>query len=61
MQPFTSHFSCADIHELLTPDLLYQLIKRTFKDHLIDWVIKYTHLTAADNKEATGIINEINR
>ncbi|KAG1798405.1 hypothetical protein EV424DRAFT_1474991 [Suillus variegatus] len=39
---FTSiykQFPCADIHELLAPDLLHQLIKGAYKDHLVDWVI----------------------
>ncbi|KAF8905959.1 hypothetical protein CPB84DRAFT_1813943 [Gymnopilus junonius] len=42
--PFTHSFPRADIHELLSPDLLHQLIKGTFKDHLVDWVGEYlTH------------------
>lgn len=34
-QPFTAHFPCADIHLLLSPDLWHQIIKGTFKDHLV--------------------------
>jgi hypothetical protein len=37
-EPFTHHFLCADIYKLLAPDLLHQLIKGTFKDHLVVWV-----------------------
>ncbi|KAG1882265.1 hypothetical protein F4604DRAFT_1879625 [Suillus subluteus] len=39
--PFTNDFPRADIHELLSFDLLHQLIKGAFKDHLVDWVAKY--------------------
>ncbi|KII96186.1 hypothetical protein PLICRDRAFT_87439 [Plicaturopsis crispa FD-325 SS-3] len=39
--PFTASFPRADIHELLSPDLLHQLIKGTFKDHLVTWVEEY--------------------
>ncbi|KAF8159988.1 hypothetical protein B0H34DRAFT_843889 [Crassisporium funariophilum] len=39
--PFTHHFPCANIHELLSPDLLHQVIKGTFKDHLVLWVGEY--------------------
>jgi hypothetical protein len=34
-------FPQVDIHELLSPDLLHQLIKGTFKDHIVSWVEKY--------------------
>jgi len=37
-QPFTNEFPRADIHELIAPDLLHQVIKGTFKDHLVTWV-----------------------
>ncbi|KAI9462220.1 hypothetical protein HD554DRAFT_2041202 [Boletus coccyginus] len=36
-----THFPRADIHELIAPDLLHQLIKGTFKDHLVTWVQEY--------------------
>ena len=40
-QPFTHDFPNADIHELLSCDLLHQVIKGTFKDHLVTWVGEY--------------------
>ena len=40
-QPFTAYFPHADIHEHLSPDLLHQVIKGTFKDHIVTWVNKY--------------------
>ncbi|KAJ7484562.1 hypothetical protein FB451DRAFT_1555053 [Mycena latifolia] len=39
--PFTWDFPRADIYELLSPDLLHQVIKGTFKDHLVTWVGEY--------------------
>ncbi|KAF8811354.1 hypothetical protein BYT27DRAFT_7253052 [Phlegmacium glaucopus] len=41
IMPFTHGFPRADIHELLSPDLLHQIIKGTFKDHLVTWVTQY--------------------
>lgn len=41
LQPFTEDFPHADTHEMLSPDLLHQLIKGTFKDHLVTWVGQY--------------------
>ncbi|KAF8123085.1 hypothetical protein EV363DRAFT_1404165 [Boletus edulis] len=39
--PFTNDFPCMDIYRLLSPDLLHQIIKGAFKDHLVDWIKKY--------------------
>ncbi|KAG6809100.1 hypothetical protein H0H92_001623 [Tricholoma furcatifolium] len=44
IMPFTHYFPGADIHELLSPDLLHQLIKGVFKDHLVTWVVDYLTL-----------------
>ncbi|KIM80298.1 hypothetical protein PILCRDRAFT_9821 [Piloderma croceum F 1598] len=39
--PFTHCFPRADIYDLLSPDLLHQVIKGTFKDHIVMWVNQY--------------------
>ncbi|KAG2362664.1 hypothetical protein BDR07DRAFT_1376316 [Suillus spraguei] len=39
--PLMNDFPQADIHKLLSPDILHQIIKGTFKDHLVDWVEQY--------------------
>ena len=44
-QPFTNDFLQADIHEILSPNILHQLIKGDFKDHLITWVGEYLIVT----------------
>ncbi|KAJ6613995.1 hypothetical protein B0H10DRAFT_2165190 [Mycena sp. CBHHK59/15] len=41
--PFMRDFSHVDIYELLSLDLLHQIIKGTFKDHLVEWVNQYLH------------------
>ncbi|KAG1727943.1 uncharacterized protein EDB91DRAFT_1253681 [Suillus paluster] len=38
---FTNDFPQADIHQMISPDILHQLVKGAFKDHLIKWVEKY--------------------
>ncbi|KIK80885.1 hypothetical protein PAXRUDRAFT_157423 [Paxillus rubicundulus Ve08.2h10] len=43
--PFTNDFCRAEIHRLLLPDLLHQIIKGSFKDHLVDWVRQYLNET----------------
>ncbi|KAG1747791.1 uncharacterized protein EDB91DRAFT_1235787 [Suillus paluster] len=39
--PFTNNFPRADIYHLIAPDLLHQVIKGAFKDHLVAWVELY--------------------
>ncbi|KAG1782102.1 hypothetical protein EV702DRAFT_1177148 [Suillus placidus] len=41
--PFTNDFPRADIRQLIAPDILHQIIKGCFKDHLVTWVEKYLH------------------
>jgi hypothetical protein len=60
LQPFAMRFPRADIHELLTPDLLHQVIKGTFKDHLVQWVEDYLTATHGTSKAET-ILDEIDR
>jgi hypothetical protein len=57
---FTHSFPCANIHELLSPDLLHQVIKGTFKDHLVTWVQEYIELVHP-RSQAEGIIHDIDR
>jgi hypothetical protein len=59
-QPFTNDFPQADIHELLAPDLLHQVIKGTFKDHLVDWVKTYLNKTHGKSR-ANEILDDIDR
>ncbi|EDR13492.1 uncharacterized protein LACBIDRAFT_308479 [Laccaria bicolor S238N-H82] len=58
--PFTYHFPCADIHEMLSADLLHQLIKGTFKDHLVQWVGDYLYLEHGE-AWANEILDDIDR
>lgn len=60
LQPFTMNFPRANIYELITPDLLHQLIKGTFKDHLIDWVGIYLSMRHGPSK-GQAILDEIDR
>ncbi|KAK0499093.1 hypothetical protein EDD18DRAFT_1023564, partial [Armillaria luteobubalina] len=56
--PFTFDFPHADIHEMLSSDLLHQVIKGSFKDHLVEWVYKYLVLKEGD-KWANEIMDDI--
>ena len=54
-QPYTNDFPRADIHELLSGDLLHQVIK-PFKDHLVDWTHEF--LEIAYGKAFAGVISD---
>lgn len=59
-QPYTHNFPRADIHELLSPDLLHQVIKGTFKDHIVAWVEEYIYsVPNRTKKEADDIMDDI--
>ncbi|GLB39454.1 hypothetical protein LshimejAT787_0606160 [Lyophyllum shimeji] len=58
--PFTASFPRADIHELLAPDLLHQLIKGTFKDHLVEWITQYIKDNNSERR-ANEILADIDR
>ena len=60
-KPFTNDFPRADIHLLLAPDLLHQLIKGCFKDHLVNWVVTYIELRYTPRREAARVLDEIDR
>jgi hypothetical protein len=60
VQPFTNDFQRADIHELLAPDLLHQVIQGTFKDHIVKWIQDYLYITN-ERGRADEILDDIDR
>ncbi|EIW78065.1 hypothetical protein CONPUDRAFT_34808, partial [Coniophora puteana RWD-64-598 SS2] len=59
-RPFMHSFPRADIHQLLAPDLLHQVIKGVFKDHVVSWVNQYLILEYGQ-AEGEAIIDDIDR
>lgn len=45
IQSFKNDFNWASIHWSISFYLLHQLVKGAFKEHLMDWVLKYLKLT----------------
>ncbi|KAJ3999966.1 hypothetical protein F5050DRAFT_1563996 [Lentinula boryana] len=58
--PFTHHFPRADIFEMLTADLLHQIIKGCFKDMLVEWVVSYLTATHGESQMRV-IMDDIDR
>ncbi|KAI9438055.1 hypothetical protein H4582DRAFT_2111606 [Lactarius indigo] len=58
--PFAFDFPRADIYEMMSPDLLHQLIKGIFKDHLVTWVCRYLVAHHGIGR-ANAILDDIDR
>ncbi len=60
LKPFTNDLPRADVHELITSDLLHQVIKGTFKDHLVTWLGEYLVL-AHGEKHSLALLDIMDR
>ena len=55
-----NEFPRADIHKLLAPELLHQVVKETFKDHLVTWVKELLlHIHKNDKTKVNQILDNI--
>ena len=59
-QPFTSDFPRGDIYQMISPDLLHQVIKGAFKDHLVRWICEYIVIQHGERR-GNVILDDIDR
>ena len=45
---------------MISPDLLHQVIKGSFKDHLITWIVEYIQAMNTDG-DANHILDKLDR
>ena len=50
-----------DIHELIAPDLLHQIIKCMFKDHSVEWIQDYIKATYQPEAKAKKVLDDIDQ
>ena len=55
-----NNFPRADINNLLSPDILHQLIKGTFKEHIVQWITDCIIKTNMKG-QVKSILADINR
>lgn len=53
-----THFPRVDIYEMIMPDLLHQVIKGAFKDHIVMWVKQWL-IQAHGKAQANRILEDI--
>ncbi|KAI9431608.1 hypothetical protein H4582DRAFT_2084787 [Lactarius indigo] len=58
--PFTSNFPRANIYQMISPDLLHQVIKGTFKDNLVEWVCEFLVIQLGEIR-ASVTLDDIDR
>ncbi|KAJ3572043.1 hypothetical protein NP233_g3352 [Leucocoprinus birnbaumii] len=59
--PFTEYFPRGDIYATLSFDLLHQLIKGVFKDHLMTWIQDYITNHSPFKRQAQEVLGEIDQ
>ncbi|KAF8267076.1 hypothetical protein EI94DRAFT_1771946 [Lactarius quietus] len=58
--PFTLDFPHTDIHKMISPDLMHQVIKGVFKDNMVNWICTYV-LAMHGQTAGDAILDEIDR